>query len=164
MEQAVLDRLAAGVHQRFADLPSEQAASIDPAWVADSMLDAIPTEHPFTKLGPFYATPGLCRWLGISRQGLHQKVLKHQMLACTTAAGQRVYPAWQFTPDRRIIPGLTAVLPILLAATDPWTAAMWLTSASDRLDGDTAITVLRRTTDSSPVVAAATADAARWAA
>jgi hypothetical protein len=128
------------------------------------MLDAIPTEHPFVGLGPCYDTAGLIRWRGITRQALHQKVRAHQLLACETGDGQRVYPAWQFAPDGRIVPGLTAVLRILLAATDPWTAAIWLTTASDRLGGRSAIDVLRSGYDPEPVLAAAREDATRWAA
>lgn len=164
LEQDILDRLAAGVHERLGKLSPDQAADIDSAWVADAMLEAIPTEHPFTRLGPFYDTAGLAIWLGISRQALHQKVRAGQILACVTGDGQRVYPAWQFTPDRRTLPGLGSVLPILLANTDPWTAAIWLTTPSDRLNKQTAVSVLRHSYDPDPVVAVATDDAAGWAA
>lgn len=164
LEQAILDRLADGIHRRLKNLPSEEAAKIDPAWVAEAMLDAIPTEHPFAALGPFYNTAGLIRWRGISRQALHQKVRAHQVLSCETGDGQRVYPAWQFTPDGRTIPGLAQVLRTLLAATDSWTAAIWLTTASDRLGGRSAIDVLRSGYDADQVLSAAHEDATRWAA
>jgi hypothetical protein len=164
VEQAILDRLAHGVHQRLQNLPPEEADSIDPTWVADAMLESIPTEHPFVGLGPFYDTAGLIRWLGITRQAVHQKVRAHQLLACETGDGRRVYPAWQFTPDGRTIPGFTAVLQTMLAATDPWTAAIWLTTPSDRLGGRSAIDVLRSEHDPEPVLVVARADATRWAA
>lgn len=164
IEQAILDRLAAGVHRRLRSLSPEEASRIDPSWVADAMLNAIPTEHPFTALGPFYNTAGLTRWRDVSRQALHQKVQSHQLLACETSDGQRVYPAWQFTPDGRTIPGITTVLRTLLAVTDPWTAAIWLTTPSERLGNRSAIEVLKGGYATEPVFAAAREDATRWAA
>ncbi len=164
IEQAILDRLAAGVHQRLANLPAEQAAQVDPDWVAAAMLDAIPTQHPFAALGPFYDTAALVRWLGITRQALHQKVKGRQVLACTTGDGQRVYPAWQFSPDGRPLSGLAEVLDILLRATDPWTAAIWLTTPHRRLSEKSAVEWLRTGPDVAGVAAAAAAtDASRWA-
>ena len=102
------------------------------------------------------------------------------MLACETADGQRLYPAWQFTSDGRTIPGLPAVLDVLLAVTEPWTAAIWLTTPADRLGGRSATDVLRSVTMTyadlqrpgeipqplagfDMVLAAAREDAARWA-
>jgi len=143
VEQAIVDRLTEVVRQRLDRLPADQLADTDPATVADAMLDAMPTEHPFTRLGPFYTTTRMVRWRNITRQALHQKVKARQVLASETVDGLRVYPAWQFMSDGRSVPGLTAVLPVLLAATDPWTAAIWLTTPSERLDGRSAIDTLR---------------------
>lgn len=169
LEQAILHRLAEGIHQRLGRVPQEEAERIDPDWVADAMLDAIPTAHPFEQLGPFYDTTGLARWLGISRQALHQRVKSHQLLAPVTADGQRVYPAWQFAPDGSTLQGFSAVLRVLLSGIDEWTAAIWLTTPSDRFDGRTAVDLLAaprtapRDDDALDVVlAAAGEDAARW--
>lgn len=165
VERAILDRLAEGIHQRLGRVPPEEASRLDVEWVAATMLNAIPTRHPFDRLGPFYDTSGLSRWLGITRQALHQRVKAHQLLAPVTGDGQRVYPAWQFTPDGRALPGLAAVMRVLLPATDEWTAALWLTTPSERLRGETAVDVLRRTRGPEqlgPLLAAAREDAARW--
>lgn len=163
LEQAILERLRPGIHQRLRHLQQEQVGQIDPNWVADAMLNALPTRHPFAELGPFYDTTGVIGWLGISRQALHQKVKSHQVLACTTGDSQRVYPAWQFTTDGRPLVGLPQVLHALLRATDPWTAAIWLTTPVDRLDEVSAVDWLAARRDPAPVVEAAREDAARWA-
>lgn len=159
-ERAVLERLAIGLHDRLRGVDDQ---SSDPDWVADAMLDALPTAHPYLDLGPFYDTAGLARWMKISRQAVHQKVSAHQILACATADGQKVYPAWQFTPDGRVIPGLAAVLKVLLpAAADAWTVAIWLTTPDEDYEQKTAIEWLLTSRDNSRVLTDARADAARW--
>lgn len=165
VEQAILDRITEGIHQRFGRVAEGGASQLDPEWIADAMLNAIPTAHPFHSLGPFYDTTGLSRWMGISRQAVHRKVKKHQLLAPVTGDGQRVYPAWQFTPDGKTVPGLSAVLRIL--NTDQWTASIWLTTPSERLGNESAVDHLGRTTPQNEpltaVLSAAREDAARWA-
>lgn len=159
-ERAVLERVAAGLHDRLRSVDAERA---DPDWFADAMLEAVPAAHPFLDLGPFYDTTGLARWMKITRQAVHQKVNAHQILACATADGQKVYPAWQFTPDGRVIPGLAAVLKVLVpAAADPWTVAIWLTTPDEDYQEMTAIEWLLTNRDHSQVLADARADAARW--
>lgn len=163
LEQAILERLRPGIHQRLRLLEAEQIGQIDPAWVADAMLNALPTQHPFSELGPFYDTSGVIGWLGITRQALHQKAKSRQILTCTTGDGQRVYPAWQFRSDGRALAGLPQVLQALLEATDPWTAAIWLTTPTDRLGEMSAVDWLTTRRDPDPVIEAAREDAARWA-
>lgn len=163
LEQAILDWLRPGIHLRLRLLKDDQVDSIDPDWAAQTMLNALPTQHPFVELGPFYDTPGVIRWLGISRQAVHQKVRTQQVLACTTGDSRRVYPAWQFTTDGRSLNGLPQVLRVLLGATDPWTTAIWLSTPTERLDNGSAVAWLRTRRDPSPVSEAAREDAARWA-
>lgn len=170
IEQAILDRVAKGIHERLGVIDRDAVGRLDPEWIAAAMLSAIPAEHPFDELGPFYDTGGLVRWLGVSRQALHHKVKAHHLLAPTTSNGQRVYPAWQFAPDGKLLPGLPAVLRVLLAATDAWTAAIWLTTPSARLGEKSAIDLLSETRALSEhaeplslVLDAARADAAQWA-
>lgn len=169
VEQAIIRRITEGVHQRLAQA-GENASRLDPDRIAAAMLNAMPTEHPFERLGPFYDTAGLVAWLRVSRQALHQRVKARQVLAPPTSGGQRVYPAWQFTPDGTTLPGLAAVLRVLLASTDEWTAAIWLTTPADRLRGESAISLLTHTRAISEhveplaaILSAARDDAARWA-
>jgi hypothetical protein len=82
----------------------------DPDEVAKTMVAALPVAHPFNAAtGPFYDTPGLVKWLGITRQALHHRVKTGQLLACPTEDGHTVYPAWQFTTEGGTIPHLTAL-------------------------------------------------------
>lgn len=140
VEQEILDKLAAGLHRRLGGIDGP----LDASWVAAAMLDAIPATHPFEELGPFYDTAGVSRWLGISRQALHQKVKAGQMLALTTGDGQRVYPAWQFAPDGRPLTGLVDLLRVLgPAAADPWTVTVWLSRPVEEWGNRSAVDVMR---------------------
>lgn len=165
-EQEILDRLAVGLHERLRAFDGR----LDINWIASVMLDALPLAHPFEELGPFYDTTGVSRWLGITRQALHQKVKASQLLALTTGDGQRVYPAWQFTPDGRPLAGLVDLLRILNpAAGDPWTVAVWLTRPVEELGDRSAVDVMRslrylgsRGQEWEELLAEAREDAARW--
>lgn len=166
VEQAILDKLAEGLHRRLGGIDGP----LDASWVAAAMLDAIPATHPFEELGPFYDTAGVSRWLGISRQALHQKVKAGQLLALTTGDGQRVYPAWQFAPDGRPLTGLVDLLRVLNpAAADPWTVAVWLSRPVEELGNRSAVDVMRSLKPVGPrgaewdaLLAEATHDASRW--
>ncbi|MGN6160229.1 MAG: hypothetical protein ACTHOG_00845 [Marmoricola sp.] len=166
VEQEILDKLAEGLRERLGGLEGD----LDASWVAAAMLDAIPATHPFEELGPFYDTAGVCRWLGISRQALHQKVKAHQILGLTTGDGQRIYPAWQFAPDGRPLTGLVDLLRTLSpAAADPWTVAVWLTRTVPELGDRSAVDVMRALKPVGPrgdaweqLLAEATEDASHW--
>jgi len=116
---------------------------------------------------PFYDTRGLTKWLRVTRQALDSRARNRTILALTTGSGQRVYPAWQFTPDRQTIAHLFEVLQALAKGqTDPWTHPLWLTGPVDNGDGELmpAWKWLAEGGDPEPVLAEAHADAARWAA
>lgn len=166
VEQEILDKLAEGLRERLGGLEGD----LDATWVAAAMLDAIPATHPFEDLGPFYDTTGVSRWLGITRQALHQKVKAGQLLALTTGDGQRLYPAWQFSPDGRPLTGLVDLLRVLNpAAADPWTVAVWLTRPVEELGNRSAVDVMRSLKPVGPrggewddLLAEAREDAHRW--
>lgn len=169
VEEEILERLAVGLRERLGTVSPERLAAADVAWIVDAMLNAIPLTHPFEELGPFYDTSGVSRWLGITRQALHQKAKANQLLVLTTGDGQRVYPAWQFTPDGRPLIGLVDLLRVLNpAAADPWTVAVWLTRRLDET-GHSAVDVMRSLKPVGPrgaeweqVLSEARADASRW--
>ncbi|GAC1385535.1 MAG: hypothetical protein NVSMB48_22680 [Marmoricola sp.] len=166
VEQEILDRLAAGLRERLGGIDGH----LDASWVAAAMLDAIPAVHPFEQLGPFYDTAGVSRWLGISRQALHQKVKADQLLAVTTGDGQRLYQAWQFAPDGRPLIGLVDLLRVLNpAAADPWTVAVWLTRPVPERGNRSAVDVMRSLRPVGPrgaewdeLIVEAAEDASRW--
>lgn len=169
---AFIDDLRSGLRDRLrhrafgTEWATAVRSSDQRAWMVEAMLDALPTKHPFDDLGPFYDTAGLLRWLKVSRQAVSKKIQRRAILALTTGNGARVYPAWQFTPDGQPLAGLPEVLDELLSATDPWTAAVWLTTPVERLGGRTAIEVLRASqVDPRPAGEArelAAEDARRW--
>lgn len=129
---------------------------------------AIPTGHPVADLvGPCYDTPGLTAWLGISKQALDKRNRTGAVLACRTSDGHWVYPAFQFDADGRPLPHLREVIAVLTGegGADRWRVASWLAAPSPDLPGKVpAAEWLRGGDDPTPVLLAARADAARWAA
>lgn len=146
-----------------ADLDLEDVFG-DPEQVAEKMAASLPSSHAYDEIsGPFYDTAGLTRWLGISRQAVHQKAAKSALLACPTADSGNVYPAWQFLPNGSTIPALGDVLAVLADSTDDaWMITLWMRAPSDLLDGHRASEWLRNGGDPQRVLTMARDTAARW--
>jgi hypothetical protein len=130
---------------------------------------AIPVgRHPTAALvGPCYDTPGLSRWLGISKQAIEKRNKARSLLACRTEGGHWCYPALQFDERGHTLPHLRELLQLLAGADDDrrWRAARWLAAPAPYLPEDvSAAQWLRQGGDPDPVLAAARADAHRWAA
>lgn len=163
------DQLARAVRARLERVDPQALRLLGPAReVAESWAAQLPlTPSPLEDLtGPFYDTPSLRRWLGVTRQALDSRARHGSILALTTGDGTRVYPAWQWRADKSTVPHLGEVLPLLLAgAPDPWTAALWMTSPVDWGDGHEvpAWQWLDDGQDPAPVLNEARADSARWA-
>lgn len=168
-EQEIMRSVAQKVHDRLrqareAQLGPEQFG--DPEDIADAMVAALPLGHVFDEIsGPFYDTSGLTRWLGISRQALHQRAARHAVLACPLDDGGVVYPTWQFLDSGATIPWLAEVLATLAEGTDDkWMMALWMRAPSDDLDGDPPSDWLRNGKDPGPVIEMAQRAASGWAA
>jgi hypothetical protein len=138
-ERQIMQSVSRKVHERLrsagnADLGPEVFG--DPEEIAEAMVAALPLGHVFDEItGPFYDTSGLIRWLGITRQALHQKVARYAILACPLDDGGLVYPTWQFLGSGATIPALRDVLLVLTEGTDdPWMAALWMRAPSEELD------------------------------
>jgi len=167
-ERQVMRELGPKLHERL-QRASDAELSIeilfgDPATLAEKMAASLPASHIYNDIsGPFYDTAGLTRWLGVSRQAVHQKVAKHALLACPTADGGTVYPAWQFLPGGATIPALAEVLSTLAEGTeDAWMLALWMQAPSDLLGEDRPSDWLRKGGDPQRVLAMARDTAARW--
>jgi hypothetical protein len=143
----------------------------DPVDLAERMVASLPVAaHPFdVELGPFYDTTGLSRWWSVTRQALADRVRRGTLLACRTADGHLVYPAFQFARDGSVRPGIAEAVSVFArSGVDGWTAAVWLTTPSPVFDGDSAVDhlVVHRASSAAigAVVRQAEADAAAWAA
>lgn len=136
----------------------------DPEEIAEAMAAALPLGHVYDEVsGPFYDTSGLTRWLGISRQRLHQKAAKHAVLACPLDDGSLVYPTWQFLPNGATIPALADVLSTLADGTDDaWMMALWMQAPSEQLDGHRPSEWLRKGRDPQQVIVMARDVASNW--
>lgn len=167
-ERQVMRVLGPKLHERLqrasdAELSIEDLFG-DPEQVAEKMAASLPASHRYDDIsGPFYDTAGLVKWLGISRQAVHQKVAKHALLGCPTADGSTLFPTWQFLPNGATIPALAEVLAVLAEGTDdPWMIALWMQAPSALLDGHRASGWLRRGGDPQRVLTIARDTAARW--
>ncbi|GAB3692120.1 hypothetical protein [Angustibacter aerolatus] len=144
-EQRLLELVRAGVADRVrevVDAGGDPAALGDPEQLAARMVAALPRggHRLDVELGPFYDTAGLCEWWAVSRQALSDRVRRGRLLACRTADGHLVYPAFQFARDGAVRPGIVDVVAVFTAAgVDGWTTAAWLTTPTDVLDGDSAV-------------------------
>jgi len=168
LEWTIMEALRARIHERFSAAEAAGATVSDfgdPDEVAETMVAALPVSHRFDAVtGPFYDTPGLVRWLGITRQALHHRVKTAQLLACPTQDGHTVYPAWQFTSGGGTIPRLADLLKVLNAgAPDPWMVALWLRAPSEQHAGRDAASWLAAGEDPASVMASAREAAERWA-
>lgn len=136
--------------------------------LAAKVAAVIPSVNPLAEVvGPCYDTPTLVQWLGISKQALDKRNRSGTVLGCRTRDGYWVYPAFQFDAQGRALPHLRDVLDALGREDDParWRAAQWLAAPNPDLPGQvSSATWLRHGNDPGPVLSAARADAARWAA
>jgi hypothetical protein len=168
-ERQIMRLVGLRVHDRLRRASEAQLgpeAFGDPEQIADAMVAALPLGHVFDEIsGPFYDTSGLSRWLGISRQALHQKVARHAILACPLDDGSVVYPTWQFLDSGATIPSLAEVLATLAEGTDDaWMIALWMRAPSENLDGERPSEWLRKGRDPQRVIAMARQVASSWAA
>ena len=166
-ERQVMKSVGEKLHARLqkareADIGPE--AFGDPEEIADAMAAVLPLGHVYDEIsGPFYDTTGLTRWLGISRQALHQKAARHAILACPLEDGGVVYPTWQFLSNGATIPALVDVLSALAASTDDtWMIALWMQAPSEHLDGQRPSEWLRDGGDPERVISLGRGIAARW--
>jgi hypothetical protein len=172
-EHALVARVGALVAER-ARLLAAQGRDLgdlgDLDELAERMVAALPAQHPYDEpLGPFYDTPGLVSWLGVSRQAVSDRVRRGTLLACRTQDGHLVYPAWQFARDGAVRPGVVdAVGEFARHGADGWSTALWLTTPSDVFGGQSAVDylVVHRASRAAVARVASTAavDARTWAA
>lgn len=85
---------------------------------------------------------------------------EEQILALATADDQWIHPTWQ-VQEGRLLPGLPDILKAFRGH-PAWSAALWLTTAHDDLDGSTPVDALKAgAVDAVLTLAARTAQ--RWA-
>lgn len=98
-------------------------------------------------LGPLLAQDAVGDILGItSRQGVNDLCRRRRILGLPTKEG-RLYPAFQFK-DGRALPGLPAILGLLLAEASEWSVASWLRTPQPEVEGRTPVEALTADTPS----------------
>lgn len=97
-------------------------------------------------IGEFWSTRQLLDHTGAPRERIEELINANQLLHCTTADDQRLFPAFQFA-GTRVRPALVPVLQQLLPANDGWSVTLQLMTPLDDFDGRTALDVIERGTD-----------------
>lgn len=120
-----------------------------------------PSLDPCARFGPFLTAEAAAALFGVDQSALDRARERRRVLGARTSDGGWLYPAWQFTSDGNLLPGLEEVLGVLLRVVDEWTAVRWLRSPSPTFEGFSAA-VLLRDDEFEPVIEAARRDAARW--
>jgi hypothetical protein len=139
---------------------------VDVEQLADRMVAALPSvKHEADALiGPFYDTPTLATWRGVTRQALSKATAKRDLIGLKIGDGSLVFPSFQFGATGAPLPHLRQVLALVDPdRIDPWGSALWLNTEADEFGGTTAAQALRdgRT---ELVLAAARRAAHAWAA
>lgn len=119
--------------------------------------------HPFNEtIGPFYDVRGAANLMHVSQDTVQSQARNHELLACPTAEGDLVFPAFQFNSDGTALPGLDRALTALATGTqDRWHVALWLTTPHEQLKGKTPRDALKEGA-SAAVQALAEHTADRW--
>lgn len=134
--------------------------------LADRMVAALPSgkHEADALLGPFYDTPTLAAWRGVTRQALSKATAKRDLIGLKIGDGSLVFPSFQFGLTGTPLPNLRQVLALIDPdRIDPWGSALWLNTPSDAFGGTTAAEALRDGRDEQ-VLAAARRAAHAWAA
>lgn len=163
-EDALLAALRSRILDGRADGAVEDGADVEA--LADRMVAALPTvKHEADALvGPFYDTPTLAAWRGVTRQALSKAVAKRDLVGLKIGDGSLVFPSFQFGVSGAPLPHLRQVLALVDPdRIDPWGSALWLNTVADEFGGTTAAEALRAGRVEQ-VLAAARRAAHAWAA
>jgi hypothetical protein len=88
-------------------------------------------------LGPMYSTRQVRELMHIgSRQAISERVKRRRLLSVPGPDINPAFPAFQFTPGGRTLPGLGAILDAFGdAASSPYTIASWFVTPDPQLEG-----------------------------
>ncbi|MGN7191382.1 MULTISPECIES: hypothetical protein [unclassified Curtobacterium] len=141
-------------------------SGVDVELLADRMVAALPSvKHEADALiGPFYDTPTLAAWRGVTRQALSKATAKRDLIGLKIGDGSLVFPSFQFGVSGSPLPHLRQVLALVDPdRIDPWGSALWLNTEAEEFGGTTAAQALRDGREEQ-VLAAARRAATAWAA
>lgn len=131
-------------------LPTQQLEALESQYgsmeaVVDYLLTSLPTVNVLDeKVGPFRDTTNMQKFLGLTRQGVDQRVTAGTLLCVRSSDGHRMFPDFQFDKNRQSLPHLREVLDALHSdRKNAWGAALWLAQPDDDLGGRTPADVLR---------------------
>lgn len=163
-EEALLDALRGRILGGRAAGAIDDGADVE--LLADRMVAALPTvKHEADALiGPFYDTPTLAAWRGVTRQALSKATAKRDLIGLKIGDGSLVFPSFQFGVSGAPLPNLRQVLALIDPdRIDPWGSALWLNTEAEEFGGTTAAQALRDGREDQ-VLAAARRAAHAWAA
>ena len=116
-------------------------SSVDP-FVEAMALGAAIKQELLTSGGGGLTSSQVASALGITRQAVDKRRIRHALLAVPNGSGEYLYPACQFT-SAGVIPGLEEVLRAFQIRS-PWTQLSALLAAAPALGGRTILEALKR--------------------
>ena len=136
---------------------SENALHLgNPKLLAERMVSSIPrTSATNLECGPFYTTQSLTRWLGVTRQYVHELVRQRRIIGVYTADHHKMYPAFQFGKRGATLPGLSEILHVLDDVLEPRAITMWFVTPQPELKNTSPAEWLRSGHDVAPVLESA---------
>ncbi|WP_420367536.1 hypothetical protein [Curtobacterium sp. L1-20] len=164
VEASLIEALRGRILGGRVDGALEDGADVE--LLADRMVAALPTvKHEADALiGPFYDTPTLAAWRGVTRQALSKATARRDLIGLKIGDGSLVFPSFQFGVTGSPLPNLRQVLALVDPdRIDPWGSALWLNTPADEFGGTTAAEALRDGREDQ-VLAAARRAAHAWAA
>jgi len=162
--EALLTALRSRLNADRLDDALDSGADVD--LLADRMVAALPSgkHEADALLGPFYDTPTLAAWRGVTRQALSKATAKRDLIGLKIGDGSLVFPSFQFGVTGSPLPNLRQVLALIDPdRIDPWGSALWLNTPAEAFGGTTAAEALRDGREAQ-VLAAARRAAHAWAA
>jgi hypothetical protein len=141
---------------------TQQPVKLDPQIARRGALLSVAEIAWQDTLGPLLDTPQARQLLDVSRQRVHELAGARRLIVLRDRSGRLRFPVFQFRdaePDARMVEAFW----LLAEYVSDWTAASWMVTPSQALDGASPVTWLRDGGDPELVRALAGQDAERFA-
>lgn len=125
--EAVEEPTPAGTVARVLAAAPEAGEAQGDDWAEELLRGAAARQAMIQEAGGCYSPGEVARLLGVAPQAVQQRRRRGTLLGVPLSRGEWGFPACQFGPDGRVLPGVPEVL-AAFGDTDPWTILSVLVS------------------------------------